>query len=173
MGGFIGSAYAIKYPDRIQSLSLVSSSTAPKYSGNYKALIISAYYAFKTPLFAKLFSLIYCSPFLTSVVQKSPLPRPRDNFPTSESYPVFGTLANVLYTTLHSKRDTQIRDLKVIKRAMLFSDDNSFPADTYTKVGETIPFVQFLRRQMLDFFGTARRPYLTWKEELVIPKETP
>ena len=39
-------------------------------------------------------------------------------------------------------------------------------------VGETIPFVQFLKRQMLDFFGTAELPYLTWKEELVIPKET-
>ena len=126
MGGFLASAYVSQYPEDIVSLTLVSSSVRPNVTKTYQALIILAYYAFKVPFLARLFSTIYSSPLLSDLVKNSPLPLPRDNFPSREAYPLFGTLANVLYESSTSDTTSLIAHIKQGKSAILFADDTSF-----------------------------------------------
>lgn len=140
MGGFLASAYSAQYSNDITSLTLVSSSVQPNLTTTYRALNILAYHAFKLRILAKLFSIVYCSPLLANIVKHSPLPKPRDNFPPNEAYPLFGTLANVLFDTINSAINTQIMHLPFDKTAILFKDDASFPADIYAPILSNLGF---------------------------------
>jgi len=130
MGGFVATSYSLSFPQDILSLTLASSSTKPILGNSHSFLLPLAYYLFKIPLLAKLFSLVYTSKILRPLTQVSPLPLPRDNFPSSEAYPVFGTLANVMHGSITTNRDDTVKDLICSKQAILFKDDLSFPAST-------------------------------------------
>ncbi|MFZ2200159.1 MAG: alpha/beta hydrolase [Microgenomates group bacterium] len=135
MGGFIATQYAISHPEQILSLTIVSSSVSPSLSSSYNTLVWTARNLFKVPLIAKVFSIIYTLKLLKPLVTKySPLPLPRDDFPSSEGYPVYGTLANVLYEATHNDQDQLIAKQKFPKLAILFKDDHSFPASTYAPI---------------------------------------
>lgn len=134
MGGFVASAYSIKYPIKIRSLTLLNSSVYPVLTMVTQPLIGWTYHLFKTPALAKIFSIIYCSPILSGLVKKSPLPPPRTNFPTSEAYPVFGTLVNVLHEVIRPEFARKLLSLNLPKRALLFDDDISFPPSQYEPI---------------------------------------
>jgi len=140
MGGLIASAYAVKYPQQIRSLILISSSIQPRLSVVYRSLIKSAYHLFKIPLFARFFSLIYCSSILSSLVSKSPLPALKQNSFAKEAYPIFSTLANVLYTSINADLTPQIAQSTIPKYTILFNDDYSFPATIYSPILKDIGF---------------------------------
>lgn len=140
MGGFVASAYAVKFPNQVKSLTLVSSAVSPQLSAMLRIVVNTAYYVFKIPLLARVFTFIYCSPLLAGLVKFSPLPLPRDQFPSREGYPVFGTLANVLHTTINSGISFRIREVEIPKQAILFEDDPSFPANLYSHVLSNVGF---------------------------------
>lgn len=140
MGGFVASAYTVQFPNQVKSLTLVSSAVSPQLSAMLRIVVNTAYYIFKIPLLARIFTFIYCSPLLAGLVKFSPLPLPRDHFPSREGYPVFGTLANVLHTTINSDISHRIRDLRLPKQAILFDDDPSFPATLYSPILSSVGF---------------------------------
>ncbi len=154
MGGFVAAAYAIRYSSQLKSLTLISSAVTPLLSPLNQLSLVMAYHLFKIPLLARLFSLIYCSPYLSDMVKDSPLPPPRDNFPVAEGYPVFGTLANVLYESTHSQLSTQAKLAKLVKKAILFADDPSFPAAIYSPILTDLGF----RIVVHDHGGHATHP---------------
>ena len=139
MGG-ISSLYAMKYPDQIRSLTLISSSVQPSLSTTNMYLIKVAYYLFKIPLLAQIFSRIYCSPTLSNVVSKLPLPPLQGSFSADLAYPIFGTLANVLYASINSSPTPRLAQSKLPKRAILFADDHSFPAAVYAPILKKLGF---------------------------------
>jgi len=140
MGGFVATSYALTYPQDLLSLTLVSSSVKPQLGNVYKSLLLLAYHSFKVPFVAKLFSLLYTSKLFRPLMKLSPLPLPRNNFPSSEGYPVFGSLANIMFQSINSNNDKAIKQLNFPKQAILFKDDLSFPADTYTKILTNLGF---------------------------------
>ena len=140
MGGFVATSYALTHPRDILSLTLVSSSARPHLSYLSNLLLSLAYYLFKVTLIAKLFSIAYTSKLLRPLTKVSPLPLPRENFPSDEGYPVFGTLANVMQGSINSNTDNVIEELNCPKRAILFKDDSSFPADTYAPILTNLGF---------------------------------
>lgn len=140
MGGFVATSYATKYPSKITSLILISSSIKPFVTGFLNFLIRIAYYSFKIPIVAKTFSMLYTSKLAKPFLKYSPLPLPRENFPNREGYPVFGTLANVLYATLANEQEKSIALQSFNKFAILFKDDRSFPASSFSPRLKTLGF---------------------------------
>ena len=140
MGGFVAITYALSNPQNVLSLTLASSSTKPILNNSHSFLLSLAYYLFKIPLLAKLFSLVYTSNILRPLTEVSPLPLPRDNFPSSEGYPVFGSLANVMHGSITTNRDDAVRGLICPKQAILFEGDLSFPAATYASLLTNLGF---------------------------------
>ena len=141
MGGFIASSYAMRYPQQIGSLTLISSSVQPQLSAINTCLIQSAYYLFKIPLFVQIFSKIYCSPALSNFVSKLPIPPLQGSFSADLAYPIFGTLSNVLHSSLNARLTQQLAQSTIPKQAILFADDRSFPATVYAPILKKLGFI--------------------------------
>ena len=140
MGGFVASAYALKYKKDINSLTLLNSSAYPVLSPAYRALVFLVYCLFKIPTLARLFSRIYCSKLLRQYIKHSPLPIPNNDLHASEGYPVFGTLANIMHSCLKSAYIHNIPTLHIARYAILFEDDDSFPAPVYAPLLSKLGF---------------------------------
>jgi pimeloyl-ACP methyl ester carboxylesterase len=117
MGGFVASKYANKYPEKTEKLILVSSSTVPLLDTRLKILLNMASLFFKSRILA----FVITKWFLQSNLKDFPLPKPGRNFKAEQGYAVFGSLIKVM-------REIKMEKIKAKKMAILFEDDNSFPA---------------------------------------------
>lgn len=117
MGGFVASKYANKYPEKVDKLILVSSSTVPLLDTKLKILLNTASLFFKSRILASVITKL----FIQSNLKNFPLPKPGRNFKVEQGYAVFGSLIKVM-------KEIKIEKIKTKKMAILFEDDNSFPA---------------------------------------------
>ncbi|MBP9817455.1 alpha/beta hydrolase [Candidatus Shapirobacteria bacterium] len=140
MGGFVASAYATKYPEKVSRLILVSSATSPKLDNKLKIILMVA----KVMLLNKLTADWLTKLFLASNLKNFPLPHPGENFKPEQGFGVFGSLVKVMSekwdqtqptltgppSSLGATSSTLDRE-GYKKEVILFEDDNSFPAKVY------------------------------------------
>ncbi len=123
MGGFLAAKYAKMFPEKIEKIILVSSSTRPILDKKLEKVLIIA----KTLLSNKVTAYLLTKLFMTSNIKDFPLPKPGKNFKPENGYAVFGSLAKII-----SNEKIILNNLD--KLAILFADDRSFPAKIYEPI---------------------------------------
>lgn len=131
MGGFVAIRYAQLHPDRVQSLLLISSSPTLIDTPAIRILSWAGTRIVRNRTLANIFAWVYCAPLLRFLVKYSPLPVPKVSIPPRMGYPYFGTLGNVIESILSPSYREYLSHLPTPRRALLFRDDMSFPADRY------------------------------------------
>jgi len=140
LGGIIGTGFLNQHRKLVKTFILISSSPTLQASLFYRFPIYCSHFAFKAPILAKLFTYIYRSPRLTWITSKLPLPAPAPDFPIDQGYPLFSTLANVLYSNFHLPVLKQLSQVPIPKYSLLFHDDKFFPANTYLPLQSQLGF---------------------------------
>ena len=123
MGGFLAAKYAKMFPEKIEKIILVSSSTRPILDKNLKKVLIIA----KLLLGNKVTASILTKLFMMSNLKDFPLPKPGKSFKPENGYAVFGSLAQII-----SEEKVMLNNAD--RLAILFEDDKSFPAKIYEPI---------------------------------------
>ena len=123
MGGFLAAKYAKMFPEKIEKIILVSSSTRPVLDKKLERILVIA----KILLGNKVTAYILTKLFMMSNIKDFPLPKPGKSFKPENGYAVFGSLAKII-------SDEKVLINNADKLAILFEDDKSFPAKIYEPI---------------------------------------
>lgn len=140
MGGVVATRFAELFPEKLLSLTLISSSVYLAKKWHLSMLLNAGRLITSSVQLSRLFTYIYCSKFLKNLLKFTPSPIPQVDIKPSMGFAYFGTLVKVISETNSNEYRNSLKNITAIKRALLCRDDASFPAQIYQPILEDHDF---------------------------------